>query len=171
MGAGRLQRSSPTRTLGHPAGYPDWAVLQLSAFETNNGLSGASTVLVHAEQSTTLPQNIAGEQMLGPLARLVRRHNALLVSQGHDGNPPLYFESNEPRMQGSLRARQVRLFGDDHLRFDSIIFSTGPVLAIVTTWQPATRTPSTEVARLAVAVDQRLRSYLEALGRSQQCLQ
>ena len=143
----------------------------LSAFETNSGLSGASTVLIHAEQSTTLPQNMAGEQMLGPLARLVARHNALLASQGHDGDPQLYFESNEPRMQGSLRVRQVRLVGDDHLYFASIIFSTGPVLAIVTTWQPATRTPSTGTARLAVAVDERLRSYLEELGSISAVLQ
>ena len=41
---------------------------------------------------------------------------------------------------------------------------TGPVLAIVTTWQPAKRTPLTEIAKLAVAVDQRLRTYLEEFG-------
>ena len=140
------------------------AVLHLSAFEAESGLSGASTVLIQVEQSATLPQNIADEHVLGALARLVARHNALLVSQQPDGNPQLYFESNEPRMQGSLRARQVRLVGDDQLYFDSIIFSTGPVLAIVTTWQPAKRTLSIEITRLAAAVDQRLRTYLEGLG-------
>ncbi len=56
-------------------------------------------------------------------------------------------------MTGSLRSRLVRLLDEGLLFSDSVIFSSGPVLAVVTVWYPEKDDPLRDVDDLADEVE------------------
>ena len=57
------------------------ATLHLSGFESADGIVGASTILIQTDSPAALPNDVTANDVLGPVARLLRRHNMLLVPQ------------------------------------------------------------------------------------------
>jgi len=64
-------------------------------------------------------------------------------------------------VEGSLRSRLVRLLDDGYLYSDSITFSVGSVLAVVTVWYPEQDGPFREVEELVDVVNERLQTYVD----------
>lgn len=134
--------------------------LLIRAYEDEDGLHGTATILIQAEVPGALPQTKNEESVLGPLANLVMEQDALLVSEVTAGDPGAYFAASEFPLPDSVRSRLVRLIDDGYLYSDSVIFSVGPVLAVVTVWYPEEDGPFRDLEELADLVEQRMRDYV-----------
>ena len=137
------------------------AQLFIRAFQDETGLHGAATILIQTEEPAALPETTESERVLGPLARLLTQQDALLISEVLGGDPGTYFATTDAPLEGSLRSRLVRLLGDGYLYSDSITFSVGPVLAVVTVWYPEQDGPFREVEELVDVVNERLQTYVD----------
>ena len=135
------------------------ARLLLQAFEDESGTSGAAVIFVEADETAAIPATTGDQRVTAPLARLLTEQEALLGPDVRGGDPGAYFTANDVP-PGSLRSRLVRLLDDDYLYSDSIVFSSGPVLAVVTVWYPEDDGPFRDVEELAADVESRLREYL-----------
>ncbi len=137
------------------------AHLLLRAFESEDGLRGAATIVIQTDERAAIPRTTTGdEQVLAPLTRLLERQDDLLGPSVRGGDPSAYFAASDAPLPGSLRSRLVRLLDDGRLFSDSAIFSFGRVLVVVTVWYPEEEGPFRDVADLAGDVESRLRSYL-----------
>lgn len=135
--------------------------LLIRAYEDEDGLRGAATILVQAEVPGALPQTKNDEEVLGPLGRLLMEQDALLVSGVIAGDPGAYFAASEFPLPDSVRSRLVRMLDDGYLYSDSVIFSVDSVLAVVTVWYPEEDGPFRDLEELAALVAQRMRDYVE----------
>jgi hypothetical protein len=135
------------------------ARLLLQAFEDGSGTSGAAVIFVEAEEAAAIPATTGDQRVTAPLARLLTEQEALLGPDVRGGDPGAYFTVNDVP-PGSLRSRLVRLLDEDYLFSDSIVFSSGPVLAVVTVWYPEDEGPFRDIEDLAAEVESRLRDYL-----------
>lgn len=138
------------------------ASLLMRAFESDDGLHGAATILIQASEEAALPETSEDVRVLAPLGQLLERQDDLLRPSVRGGDPGAYFAASDAPLPGSLRSRLVRLLDDGYLFSDSTIFSSGPVLAVVTVWYPEEEGPFREVLELAAEVEARLREYLDS---------
>ncbi len=136
------------------------ARLLLHVVEGAAGRHGASTIFVEAEEADALPRTEAGDEVFGPLARLLTLQDAILTPDVVGVDPSTYFAVSDVPLAGSLRTRLVRLLDDGYLYSDSAIFWVGPVLAVVTIWYPEQEGPFSPIDELAGKVAQRLQEYV-----------
>ena len=137
------------------------ARLFIRAVQEETGLNGVATILIQADEPTALPQEIAGDQTLESLSVLLARQDALLSLPVLGGDPGAYFVASDTPLPGSVRSRLVRLLDEGYLFSDSVTFSVGSVLAVVTIWYPEEDEPFRQVGDLADEVERRLRVYLD----------
>lgn len=137
------------------------AQLFARAFQDEAGRHGAATILISTDDPAALPNPAEGQRVLGPLARLLVASEGLWGPPVVGGDPGTYFASSEIPIPGSLHSRLVGLLDDGSLYSDSLVFSSGSVLAVVTVWYPEDEGPFQEIEELAVMVEERLRSYLQ----------
>ena len=136
------------------------AHLFIRAFQEEDGRHGVATILIETEEAAALPQIGEDERALGPLARLLEQQDVLLSPIVLGGDPGTYFAAIDAPVPGSLRSRLVRLLDEGLLFSDSVIFSSGTVLAVVTVWYPEEDDPLRDVDDLADEVEARLQVYL-----------
>ena len=137
------------------------ARLLVRGIQSEAGLQGVSTLLIQTDEPRALPADIASEQSLGTLSRLLIQQEALLGPPVLGGDPGAYFSGTDTPLPGSVRSRLVRLLDSGYLFSDSVIFTKGPVLAVVTVWYPDVDEPVRDVYELASEVERRLRVYLD----------
>ena len=137
------------------------ARLLVRALQADGGRHGVATILIQTEEPDALPRLAQGDEALARLARLLERQDALLGPAVLGGDPGTYFASSDIPLPGSVRSRLVRLLDEGYLFSDSMIFSAGPVLAVVTVWYPEDDEPVRRVEELAGEVERRLQVYLD----------
>lgn len=137
------------------------AELFARAYQDEAGVHGAATILIATDDPAALPDPAGGQRVLGPLAQLLVAGEALWGPPVTAGDPGTYFASSEVPIPGSLHSRLVRLLAEGSLYSDSLVFSSGPVLAVVTVWYPEKEGPLQDIDELARRVEERLRSYIQ----------
>ena len=134
------------------------ARLILHAFEAESGLHGAATLLIETDDAAAIPAAADNDAALGPLARLLESEVALLLPNPRGGDPNAYFAVSETPVPGSIRSRLIRLMDDDLVHSDSLTFSVGNVLAVVTVWYPEKDGPIEDINEIAASVETRLQA-------------
>ncbi len=136
------------------------ARLILHAFEAESGLHGAATLLIETDAATAIPAAAQDEDVLGPLGMLLEREDAMLLPNPRGGDPNAYFAVSETPLPGSIRSRLIRLMDEELVHSDSLTFSVGNVLAVVTVWYPEKEGPIEDLNEMAASVETRLRSLV-----------
>lgn len=134
------------------------ARLLLHAFEAESGLHGAATLLIQTDNAAAIPAAATDDASLGPLGRLLESEVALLLPNPRGGDPNTYFAVSETPVPGAIRSRLIRLMDDDLVHSDSLTFSVGNVLAVVTVWYPEKEGPFEDVTEIAANVETRLQA-------------
>ena len=134
------------------------ARLILHAFEAESGLHGAATLLIETDDAAAIPAAAENEDVLGPLSLLLESEVALLLPNPRGGDPKAYFAVSETPLPGSIRSRLIRLMDEELVHSDSLTFSVGNVLAVVTVWYPEKEGPIEDVNEIAARVETRLQS-------------
>ncbi len=138
------------------------AGLFIRAFTGPDGREGVSTILIETDDPKAVPRIREGDRALAPLARLLDEQDALLAPPVLGGDPGAYFTASDDPLPGALRSRLVRLLDEDErLYSDSLVFTNGPVLAVVTVWYPEDEGPVQDVEELAAGVQERVQDYLD----------
>jgi hypothetical protein len=133
------------------------ARLLLRAYEDETGEAGAAVIVIETEAAGALPQEIAGQRVVGPITQLLLQQEALLGPEVIAGDPGTYFALSDDPLPGALRSRLSRLLDeDDRLFSDSLSFSSGRLLVLVTVWYPERQGPFRDVEDLAADVAERL---------------
>jgi hypothetical protein len=134
--------------------------LFLHAYQGDSGRQGLSTMLIDTNGPAALPRPAqGGDDVLGPLGRLLEAQDTLLLREVDGGDPGDYFAASDLPAD-SLRSRLVRLVDGDRVFSDSAIFARGDVFVIVTVWYREEDGPYRELDDLATEVEERLSSYL-----------
>lgn len=107
----------------------------LSGCESADGIVGASTILIQTESPAALPNDVTG----------------------------VYVTVTNLARPGSLRSRQVHRFSHGHLYFDSLVFSSERILAIVGGWDREQQVPAIDLVSLERLVEERLGVYEQQL--------
>ncbi len=136
------------------------ARLILHAFEAESGLHGAATLLIETDDAAAIPVAAQNNTALGPLSQLLEREVALLLPNPRGGDPNGYFAVSETPLPGSIRSRLIRLMDEDLVHSDSLTFSVGNVLAVVTVWYPEEEGPIKDLNEIAASVETRLQSLV-----------
>ena len=136
------------------------ARLILHAFEAESGLHGAATLLIETGDAASIPAAAQNDEILGPLSLLLVREDALLLPNPRGGDPKAYFAVSETPLPGSIRSRLIRLMDEELVHSDSLTFSVGNVLAVVTVWYPEKEGPFEDVSAIAANVEARLQSLV-----------
>lgn len=136
------------------------ARLILHAFEAESGLHGAATLLIETDNAASIPEAAENDDVLGPLSQLLESEDALLLPNPRGGDPKAYFAVSETPLPGSIRSRLIRLMDDELVHSDSLTFSVGNVLAVVTVWYPEKEGPIEELNEIANRVETRLQSLV-----------
>ena len=63
---------------------------------------------------------------------------------------------SEQPVPGTIRSRLIRLMEDGLVHSDSLTFSVGNVMAVVTVWYPEQEGPAEDLAEIASSVQARL---------------
>jgi len=132
----------------------------IHAFEAESGLHGAATMFIETDDATVIPTAAADDEVLGPLSLLLISEDALLLPDPIGGDPNTYFAVSELPVPGSIRSRLVRLIDDDLVHSDSLTFSVGNVLAVVTVWYPEEEGPAEDLSEIASTVEARLQALV-----------
>ena len=136
------------------------ARLILHAFEAESGLHGAATLLIETDNAAAIPEAAENDDVLGPLSQLLESEDALLLPNPRGGDPKAYFAVSDTPLPGSIRSRLIRLMDDELVHSDSLTFSVGNVLAVVTVWYPEKEGPIEELNEIAGRVETRLQSLV-----------
>ncbi|MCI0777571.1 MAG: hypothetical protein J4N95_05275 [Chloroflexi bacterium] len=136
------------------------ARLILHAFEAESGLHGAATLLIETDNAAAIPEAAENDDVLGPLSQLLESEDALLLPNPRGGDPKAYFAVSDTPLPGSIRSRLIRLMDDELVHSDSLTFSVGNVLAVVTVWYPEKEGPIEELNEIANRVETRLQSLV-----------
>lgn len=136
------------------------ARLILNAFQAESGLHGAATLLIETDDAAAIPAAAQDEAVLGPLGVLLESEDALLLPNPRGGDPNAYFAVSETPLPGSIRSRLIRLMDEELVHSDSLTFSVGNVLAVVTVWYPEQEGPFEDVNEIAASVETRLQSLV-----------
>ncbi len=136
------------------------ARLILHAFKAESGLHGAATLLIETDNAAAIPEAAQNNTTLGPLSLLLEREDALLLPDPRGGDPNAYFAASETPLPGSIRSRLIRLMDEELVHSDSLTFSVGNVLAVVTVWYPEKEGPIEDVNEIAASVETRLQSLV-----------
>lgn len=131
------------------------AHLLLRAYEADSGLHGAATMFIETGEATALPETNGDDDVLEPLSRLLVRQDEVLIPRPLGGDPGAYFSVSDA-LPGALRSRLVRIVDEGTVYSDSLTFTVGRVLAVVTVWYPEQDDPVVAVEALALEVEQRL---------------
>ena len=133
----------------------------IHAFEAESGLHGAATMFIETDDATAIPETSGENETLGPLSLLLVSEDALLLPDPRGGDPNTYFAVSDVPVPGTIRSRLIRLVDDDLIHSDSLTFSVGNVLAVVTVWYPEEEGPAEDLNEIASSVEARL------VGRTQ----
>ena len=134
------------------------ARLILDVFAAESGLHGAATLLIETDNAAAIPEAAKNDTILGPLSVLLNSEDALLLPHPRGGDPKAYFAVSETPLPGSIRSRLIRLMDYDLVHSDSLTFSVGNVLAVVTVWYPEEDGPIQDLNEIAASVETRLQA-------------
>lgn len=132
----------------------------IHAFEAESGLHGVATMFIETDDAAVIPAAAEDDEVLGPLSLLLMSEDALLLPDPIGGDPNAYFAVSELPVPGSIRSRLIRLIDEDLIHSDSLTFSVGNVLAVVTVWYPEEEGPAEDLGEIALTVEARLQSVV-----------
>lgn len=135
-----------------------------SAFRDESGLRGAASLVVLRDASGPFWPSEPSAQALHPLAELVAEQERLVRLTAGPAGAPVNFALTDVPHEGSLRGRTV-LQGPSggYLFSDSLLFSQGSALVLVTVHYPEEEGPFSPVEILAATVYERVLGELARL--------
>lgn len=134
-------------------------------FRDPSGLQGAASLVALNEDSGLLPISEINTERLDELVPLIAEQERLARLALGPADAPVHFAATDIPREGSVRARSVLLTPSGGFLFsDSVVFSEGPVLAVVTVQFLEDEGPFTTVEELAATVHERILAELSRPG-------
>ncbi len=132
-----------------------------SAYRDPANTSAVATYVVFRPEAPLALQTGEDGRTLGEVAPLVIEMERLARQRLDGGIPEVFFAATDVPIAGALRGRSLAPPEGEGIQSESILFSTGPVLALVMVEHPRGEEPFRPVEELAQIVHRRIQEQLD----------